>query len=211
MLTHPRCMNCHPAGEHPLQGADHHEHRPMVWRNDTGQFRHALRRMPHPAERHLARGRELQEHSRPSALGHRAAVDGLARQDRSAISAASSKTPRATAAAISRCCRSTSPRTISSPGAGPPAPAANLRPARRRPRGNWCRPGSIRARSARGKNATVVPAKAGTHNHRARDYTPSLQRLRFKLNDGVYGSPPEPVIGPAIAGPIGGDDKRFTT
>jgi hypothetical protein len=36
VLTHPRCMNCHPAGEHPLQGADHHDHRPAVWRNDTG-------------------------------------------------------------------------------------------------------------------------------------------------------------------------------
>src|SRR3954454_23192016 len=38
VLTHPRCMNCHPAGEHPLQGADHHEHRPVVWRNDTGNL-----------------------------------------------------------------------------------------------------------------------------------------------------------------------------
>jgi hypothetical protein len=38
VLTHPRCMNCHPAGDHPLQGADHHEHRPTVWRNDTGHF-----------------------------------------------------------------------------------------------------------------------------------------------------------------------------
>src|SRR5882757_5428323 len=38
ILTHPRCMNCHPAGDHPLQGADHHEHRPVVWRGDTGNF-----------------------------------------------------------------------------------------------------------------------------------------------------------------------------
>jgi hypothetical protein len=38
VLTHPRCMNCHPSGEHPLQGADHHEHRPVVWRNDTGNL-----------------------------------------------------------------------------------------------------------------------------------------------------------------------------
>src|SRR5436309_15126057 len=35
VLTHPRCMNCHPAGEHTLQGADHHDHRPGAWRNDT--------------------------------------------------------------------------------------------------------------------------------------------------------------------------------
>ncbi|HEY4821009.1 MAG TPA: Isoquinoline 1-oxidoreductase subunit, partial [Xanthobacteraceae bacterium] len=38
VILSPRCMNCHPAGEHPLQGADHHEHRPKVWRNDTGSF-----------------------------------------------------------------------------------------------------------------------------------------------------------------------------
>jgi hypothetical protein len=27
-------MNCHPAGGHPLQGADHHVHVPPVWRSD---------------------------------------------------------------------------------------------------------------------------------------------------------------------------------
>jgi hypothetical protein len=37
-LTHPRCMSCHPAGDHPLQGADHHEHMPRVWRSDTGHL-----------------------------------------------------------------------------------------------------------------------------------------------------------------------------
>jgi hypothetical protein len=36
VLTHPRCMNCHPAGEHPLQGADHREHQPPAWRGDGG-------------------------------------------------------------------------------------------------------------------------------------------------------------------------------
>jgi hypothetical protein len=34
LINHPRCMNCHPAGDHPLQGADHHEHRPRVFRSD---------------------------------------------------------------------------------------------------------------------------------------------------------------------------------
>jgi hypothetical protein len=33
LLTHPRCMNCHPAGPHPLQGAGR-EHNPRVWRAD---------------------------------------------------------------------------------------------------------------------------------------------------------------------------------
>ena len=35
LLTHPQCMNCHPAGDHPLQGADHHEHEPPAWRDVT--------------------------------------------------------------------------------------------------------------------------------------------------------------------------------
>jgi hypothetical protein len=36
LLTNPRCMNCHPAGDHPLQGAEHREHLPPVWRGDAG-------------------------------------------------------------------------------------------------------------------------------------------------------------------------------
>jgi hypothetical protein len=36
VVTHPRCMNCHPAGDHPLQGADHREHMPPVPRGDGG-------------------------------------------------------------------------------------------------------------------------------------------------------------------------------
>jgi hypothetical protein len=38
VLTNPRCMNCHPAGDHPLQGDDRHEHMPPVWRAETGHF-----------------------------------------------------------------------------------------------------------------------------------------------------------------------------
>src|SRR3954462_4932764 len=38
VLTHPRCMNCHPAGDHPLQGADYHEHFPPAWRPETAAF-----------------------------------------------------------------------------------------------------------------------------------------------------------------------------
>jgi hypothetical protein len=37
LLTHPRCMNCHPAGAHPHQGADRHEHMPPVWREDAAK------------------------------------------------------------------------------------------------------------------------------------------------------------------------------
>jgi hypothetical protein len=38
VLTGPRCMNCHPAGDHPLQGDDHHIHQPAAARgpNNNG-------------------------------------------------------------------------------------------------------------------------------------------------------------------------------
>jgi hypothetical protein len=32
VLTSPRCMNCHPAGDRPTQGNDLHPHQPPVWR-----------------------------------------------------------------------------------------------------------------------------------------------------------------------------------
>src|SRR5579872_5187424 len=35
VITSPRCMNCHPAGEHPLQGDDSHEHQPVAFRGDA--------------------------------------------------------------------------------------------------------------------------------------------------------------------------------
>jgi hypothetical protein len=38
VITHPRCMNCHPAGDHPLQSDDQHEHMPPIWRAETGHF-----------------------------------------------------------------------------------------------------------------------------------------------------------------------------
>jgi hypothetical protein len=38
LIENPRCMNCHPAGDHPLQGNDQHEHMPRVWRGGTGHL-----------------------------------------------------------------------------------------------------------------------------------------------------------------------------
>ena len=32
VITHPRCVNCHPAGDRPLQGEDGHPHLPLVVR-----------------------------------------------------------------------------------------------------------------------------------------------------------------------------------
>jgi hypothetical protein len=36
VFTSPRCINCHPAGDHPTQGADRHLHDPPVWRGASG-------------------------------------------------------------------------------------------------------------------------------------------------------------------------------
>lgn len=36
VLTHPRCLNCHPATDRPLQGNDQHPHQPMATRGEAG-------------------------------------------------------------------------------------------------------------------------------------------------------------------------------
>lgn len=36
VLTHPRCMNCHPADDRPTQGNDMHQHLPPTTRGDAG-------------------------------------------------------------------------------------------------------------------------------------------------------------------------------
>ena len=36
VITSPRCMNCHPAGDHPTQGNDEHVHQPAATRGEAG-------------------------------------------------------------------------------------------------------------------------------------------------------------------------------
>ena len=36
VITHPRCVNCHPAGDRPLQGEDGQPHLPLVVRGPDG-------------------------------------------------------------------------------------------------------------------------------------------------------------------------------
>ena len=36
VVTNPRCMNCHPAGDYPTQGNDKHEHIPPILRGEAG-------------------------------------------------------------------------------------------------------------------------------------------------------------------------------
>jgi hypothetical protein len=36
VITSPRCMNCHPAGDNPSQGDNEHVHRPAAFRGEAG-------------------------------------------------------------------------------------------------------------------------------------------------------------------------------
>jgi hypothetical protein len=37
VLQHPRCLNCHPRGDNPLQGSDHHPHPMKITRGEDGK------------------------------------------------------------------------------------------------------------------------------------------------------------------------------
>jgi hypothetical protein len=43
VLMHPRCMNCHPSGDIPLQGDDSHLHAQNVQRGEDGKGKYALK------------------------------------------------------------------------------------------------------------------------------------------------------------------------
>jgi hypothetical protein len=43
VIQHPRCLNCHPKTERPLQGDDMHEHKPLVKRGAGGMGVPAMR------------------------------------------------------------------------------------------------------------------------------------------------------------------------
>lgn len=43
VLMHPRCLNCHPAGDAPLQGDDSHVHGQNVQRGPDGKGKYALK------------------------------------------------------------------------------------------------------------------------------------------------------------------------
>jgi hypothetical protein len=36
VITHPRCVNCHPANDRPSQGDDQHPHQPLALRGEAG-------------------------------------------------------------------------------------------------------------------------------------------------------------------------------
>jgi hypothetical protein len=53
-------------------------------------------------------------------------------------------------------------------------------------------------------NSAVVPAKAGTHTPGIFNWNETVQQSCVSHEHGGYGSPPEPVIGPAKPDPLAG-------
>ena len=154
VLTHPRCMNCHPAGEHALQGAGR-EHNPQVWRHnaETGAIGTTCSACHTEANVTLHEGasyKSIPGHPRWELAPKSMAWEGKSIGD----ICRQVKDVTATAGATSRCCTSISPRTIWSPGAGIRARAVSGRRARRKKPASWSRHGSTAERSAR--NASRV-------------------------------------------------------
>ena len=144
VLTHPRCLNCHPAGDRPHQGEHGRLHQPPVERGLDG-FGYVSRRCPichqqanfdpgrmpgHP-EWHLA----------PFEMGW---------QDKSLHDiCVQIKDPARLAADRSAISFITSARTRWSAGPGRPVSAGSRRRGPRSRRVPWSRPGRIRAPPAR--------------------------------------------------------------
>jgi hypothetical protein len=136
VLTGPRCMNCHPAGDHPLQGDDHHIHQPAAAR---GLSNNGVPGLP-CASCHTDRNFTLSigEAKYQSIPGH---LDGgwpLSRWhgkvSLSATSAGRSKIQHATGVEVLPCCMTTSQTTTWWGGRGIPGPGGKPLPERRN---NW--------------------------------------------------------------------------
>ena len=77
VLTHPRCLNCHPAGDRPRQGDMSRLHQPPVERGADGLGLPALRCPICHQQRQLRPRR----HAGQSDLASRPARNGMGRQD----------------------------------------------------------------------------------------------------------------------------------
>jgi len=165
VVTHPRCMNCHPAGNHPLQGDDRHEHLPPVPRGDAGLGVAGLNCATCHTERNFTLVGAATYKSIPGHPRWQLAPIEMAWEGKSVSqTASSSRIRRATAGARSRSCTSISPRTIWSRGAGRRAKAASPRRAASSSSASLRKRGSTAARSARNQYSPLVPAKAGTQS-----------------------------------------------
>jgi hypothetical protein len=124
MLTHPRCMNCHPATDRVLQGNDSHPHQPVATRQTPCVTCHIDRNF---TLHERASYRSIPGHPRWMAAPIEMAWEGKSVGE----IAGRSRTPTAMAAVTFRSCTSTWRTTIWWHGVGSRARDAILPPARR--------------------------------------------------------------------------------
>ena len=162
VIMSPRCVNCHPAGDRPLQGNDQRPHEPFVPRGDSGMGIAGNTCQACHTDRNFSVGDGARYKSIPGAVGPRSNRDGMARevgkrnlravegsrsQWRAGLSAAARASPPRPAGHLRRgrgigyCAdrsdldRSYSPtETTSSPARSSRAPCCELRPVRTRRR-----------------------------------------------------------------------------
>ena len=125
VLTHPRCMNCHPATDRPLQGNNMHPHEPLVTRETSCVTCHTDRNFT-LMER--ASYRSIPGHPRWMVAPIEMAWEGrsvgeICRQI---------KDPPVTAAVTSSFCTNIWPMMNLLPGVGSQAPDATPLPVRKR-------------------------------------------------------------------------------
>jgi len=139
LLTHPRCMNCHPAGEHPPAGRrpSRAQARGMAQRHR--QFRpRPCGGMPHRTQTcPCMRPRLTRAFPAIPRWGVGAAVDGLgrARGIGGHLPTAERHRTQRPARDLALLQEHIAKDDLGGHGAGPPAPAAKQRPARRKPPG----------------------------------------------------------------------------
>ena len=128
VITHARCVNCHPAGDRPAQGDDRHPHSRWSCAVSTISAPSACAARPATGRRTSMPGR----HPGPSRVARGADRDGVGRQVAGRDLRADQGSRSATAASRWRSSSIIWPRIRSSAGAGIRASAASRRPARSR-------------------------------------------------------------------------------
>ncbi len=136
VLTHPRCVNCHPAGDRPHQANEGRLHQPPVERGADGRGLPAMRCSICHQKANFDPGR-VPGHPEWQLAPREMAWEGKTIGE----IAFRSKTPRAMAAASQKTSSTTLARTRWSAGPGRPAMDAPPLQAPRRRLARWSKPG----------------------------------------------------------------------
>jgi hypothetical protein len=150
VIAHPRCMNCHPAGDSPTQTERMQPHLPLVVRGADG---HGAPGMMCATCHHAANYDIPGCPDTRIGISRRSRWDGRGARCRRSVSR--SRIARATAAATWLPWFSIWPRIRSSAGRGRPVPAAHPRRVRRRSSARWCGPGPPPAATARRRETAL--------------------------------------------------------